>query len=82
MRAVTTTNYQPTQPRGLTCVETTALGTWGPPIPVTAVTGVSCCDAGRRWCGNTTARPCRSKSIGSWRGRMDDNDSVKEVRQL
>lgn len=48
---------------------------------MTAVTGVNSCDIAARGAGNTTARPRRSQSIGSWRGRMDGNDSVKEVQQ-
>ena len=51
----------------------------GASIPVTAVTGVISCGIADGGVGNTTTRPCRSKSDDSWRGRMDDNDSVKEV---
>jgi hypothetical protein len=54
----------------------------GSSISVTAVTGIDSCDIAAGGAGNTTARPRRSRSIGSWRGRMDDNDSVKEVEQL
>lgn len=49
---------------------------------MTAVTGVSFRDIGPGGAGNTAAGSCRSKFIGRWRGRMEGNDSVKEVEQL
>lgn len=48
---------------------------------MTTVTGVSSCDIGPGGVGTAAAWSCRSKSIGSWRGRMEGNDSVKEVNQ-
>lgn len=50
-------------------------------VSVTTVTGVSSCDIGPGGVGSAAAWSCRSKSIGSWRGRMEGNDSVKEVKQ-
>lgn len=46
---------------------------------MTTVTGVSSCDIGPGGVGDAAARSCRSKFPGQWRGRMEGNDSVKEV---
>ena len=43
------------------------------------VTGVDSCDTPPSGVGNVAEGSCQSKSIGQWRARMDDNDSVKEV---
>lgn len=48
---------------------------------MTTVTGVCSCDIGPGGVGNAAARSCRSKFPGQWRGRMEGNDSVKEVRR-
>ncbi len=48
-------------------------------LPVTPVTGVESCDIGPGGVGAAAGWSCRSKSIDWWRGRMDGNDSVKEV---
>lgn len=46
---------------------------------MTPVTGVESCDIGPGGVGAAADGSCRSKSIDWWRGRMDGNDSVKEV---
>lgn len=47
-------------------------------VPVTAVTGADACDTPPSGVGTVAEGSCQSKSIGQWRARMDDNDSVKE----
>lgn len=47
-------------------------------VPVTAVTGADACDTPPSGVGTVAEGSCRSKFIGQWRARMDDNDSVKE----
>ena len=47
-----------------------------------AVMAVNSCDVASAGAGNTVSGPCQSGSIRSWRGRMEGNDSVKEVTQL
>jgi hypothetical protein len=53
-----------------------------PAVPVTAVTGVRSCDVGPGGAGSTSVGSCRSTFPGQWRGRMEGNDWVKEVKQL
>lgn len=48
-------------------------------LPVTAVTGGNYCDIPPGGAGNAAVGSCQSKITGQWRGRMDDNDSVKGV---
>ncbi len=48
-------------------------------LPVTAVTGGNYCDISPGGVGNAAVGSCQSKITGQWRGRMDGNDSVKEV---
>ena len=48
-------------------------------LPVTAVTGGNYCDLSPGGVGTAAVGSCQSKITGQWRGRMDGNDSVKEV---
>ncbi len=50
------------------------------PVFVTAVADVFSCGGALGGARSTTPGSCRSKSIHWWRGRMEGNDSVKEVR--
>ena len=80
-RWVPTPHHRITRPAATSLADDASAESTGHLAAPFTVTAVISRDIAAGGAGNTTARPCRSKSIDSWRGRMDDNDSVKEVRQ-